>query len=117
MLDEEGLEVHEAERASNSSILECINLKKSLTNSISGLSEPEIEFRSEKMLVLKIYPIVGENKALIINKQDYATDTPDFITSFSSDCEITHSTELDCSCQPEESSMFKRQINTNSKDP
>lgn len=73
-----------------------------------GLSEPEIGFRSEKLLLLKIYPIVVENKALIINKQDCATDTPYFITSFSSDCEITHSTELDCSCQPEESSMFKR---------
>lgn len=73
-----------------------------------GLSEPEIGFRSEKLLLLKTYPILVENKALIINKQDCATDTPDFITSFSSDREITHSTELDCSCQPEEFSMFKR---------
>lgn len=72
-----------------------------------GLSKPEIGFGSEKLLLLKIYPILMENKALIINKQDCATDTPDFITSFSSDHEITHSTELDCSCQPEESSKFK----------
>lgn len=51
-----------------------------------------------------------ENKALIINKQDCATGTPDFIISFSSDHGITHITELDCSRQPEESSKFKAQI-------
>lgn len=72
-----------------------------------GLSKPEIGFRSEKLLLLKIYPLLMENKALIINKQDCTTDTPDFITSFSSDHGITHSTEPDCSRQPEESSKFK----------
>lgn len=86
----------------------CKNVWTQVKTSQIGLNNPEIEFRSEKLLLLKIYPIVVENKALIINKQDCATDTPDFITSFSSDCEITHSTELGCSCQPEESSMFKR---------
>lgn len=72
-----------------------------------GLSEPEIGFRSDRLLLLKIYPILMENQALIINKQDGTTDTPDFITSFSSDRGITHSAELDCSCQAEESSKFK----------
>lgn len=86
----------------------CKNVQTQEKASQIGLSEVEIGFRSEKLLLLKIYSIVVENKALIINKQDCATDTPDFITSFSSDCEIAHSTELGCSCQPKESSMFKR---------
>lgn len=104
MLDEEGLEVHEVEQE--------IDAYKNVWTwdkaSQIGLSEPETGFRYEKLLLLKIYAILVENKSLIINKQDCATDTPDFIISFSSDCEITHSTELDCSCQPEKSSMFKR---------
>lgn len=103
----EGWEVHKAEIT--------IKVHKNIwpweKASQTGLSEPEIGFRSEKLLLLKIYPVLTENKVLIINKQVCATDTPDFIiTSFSSDHGITHSTELDCSCQPEESSKFKIQI-------
>lgn len=115
MLDEEELEVHEAER--EQAIETYKNIWTQEKASQIGLSDPEKGFRTEKLLQFKIYPTVVENKALIINKQDCAADTPYFITSFSSDCEITHSTELDCSCQPEESSKFKRQITANSKDP
>lgn len=43
----------------------CKNVQTQEKASQIGLSEAEIGFRSEKLLLLKIYSIVVENKALI----------------------------------------------------